>query len=81
MIRKKIQLLFETEVKVIINVLLPESCWEMDSGVSQRVKDRTLFFFFKDRTLKGGDAGGTGAAYKVDSLLYFLFFQLIFIGV
>ena len=48
MIRKKIQLLFETEVKVIINMLLPESCWEMDSGVSQRVKDRTL---------KGGEAG------------------------
>ena len=42
MIRKKIQLLFETEVKVIINVLLPESCWEMDSGVSQWVKDRAL---------------------------------------
>ena len=39
---KKIQLLFETEVKVIINVLLPESCWEMDSGVSQWVKDRAL---------------------------------------
>lgn len=40
--RKKIQLLFETEVKVIINVLLPESCWEMDSGVSQWVKDSAL---------------------------------------